>query len=129
MQKKAEGFQKRQVSFPERHKFEPSGKLTTMADYKVVNKKGKEINTNVVLHPGDVLEMELHARQIRKSEFASMLGMTAGHFSELIHSKRHVSAGLCIKLEKLLGIKAEYWMRIQVYHDLYMERLKSRDAA
>ena len=100
-----------------------------MAEYKVLNKKGKEINTDVVLHPGEVLQMELQARQIKKSQFASMLQMSPGHFSELLHGKRHVSAGLSIKLEKLLGIKAEYWMRVQVYHDLFVERLKTGHAA
>lgn len=100
-----------------------------MADYKVLNKRGKEISTDVVLHPGDVLQLELEARQIRKSEFASLMGITPGHFSELIHGKRHVSAALSLKLEKLLGIKAEYWMRVQVYHDLFIERLKTNTAA
>lgn len=100
-----------------------------MTDYKVLNRKRKEINTDVVLHPGDVLQMELEARRIKKSEFASMLGMTPGHFSELLHGKRHVSAGLSLKLEKLLGIKAEYWMRVQVYHDLFIERMKTNNAA
>ena len=100
-----------------------------MTDYRVLNNKGKEINTDVVLHPGDILQLELEARQIKKSEFASMLGITPGHFSELLHGKRHVSAGLSLKLEKLLGIKAEYWMRVQVYHDLFMERMKETNAA
>ena len=83
----------------------------------------------MVLHPGDVLQLELQARQIKKSEFAAMLQMTPGHFSELLHGKRHVCAGLSIKLEKLLGIKAEYWMRVQVYHDLAVERSKTAHAA
>jgi HTH-type transcriptional regulator/antitoxin HigA len=49
--------------------------------------------------------------------------------SELLHGKRHVSAALAIKLEKLLNIEAEYWMRIQVYYDLFVERHKPMKAA
>ena len=37
------------------------------------NKKGKEIQSDVLLHPGDVLQMELEAREIRKSDFALQL--------------------------------------------------------
>lgn len=100
-----------------------------MPEYKIVNSKGKEIHTDVSLHPGEVLEMELSARKIKKNEFAELLGMKAGHLSELLHGKRHVSAATAIKLEKLLGIDAEYWMRVQVYYDLFVERNKEREAA
>ncbi len=100
-----------------------------MSNYKVVNSRGKEIFTDVSLHPGEVLQMELAARDIRKMEFAVLLGMKPGHFSELLHGKRHVSAATALKLEKLLDISAEYWMRVQVYHDLFVERNKEKEAA
>jgi HTH-type transcriptional regulator/antitoxin HigA len=95
-----------------------------MAQYKVLNKKGKEIFTPETLHPGEVLEMELEARNIKKSAFASLLQIKPGHLSELLVGKRHVSAATALRLEKLLGIAAEYWLRIQMYHDLQEERIK-----
>ncbi len=100
-----------------------------MSDYKVVNSRGKEISTDVTLHPGEILQMELAARNIKKTEFAELLGMKPGHFSELLHSKRHVSAVTALKLEKLLNISAEYWMRVQVYYDLFVERTKELKVA
>jgi len=100
-----------------------------MAEHKILNSKGKEIFTDVSLHPGEVLAMELEARGMRKSAFAENLGMKPSHFSELLHSKRHISAAIALKLEKLLDIPAEYWMRIQVYYDLFMERNKEAEAA
>ena len=100
-----------------------------MSNYKVVNAKGKEIFTDVSLHPGEVLDMELAAKNIRKIEFAAQLGMKPGHLSELLHGKRHVGAATAIKLEKLLDIPAEYWMRVQVYYDLFAERNKDMAVA
>lgn len=100
-----------------------------MSDYKVVTSRGKEIFTDVSLHPGEILQMELAARNIKKIEFADLLGMKPGHFSELLHGKRHVSAATALKLEKLLDISAEYWMRVQVYYDLFVERNKDLEAA
>ncbi len=70
-----------------------------MSDYKVVNSRGKEIFTDVLLHPGEILQMELAARNIKKTEFAALLGMKAGHFSELLHGKRHVGAATALKLK------------------------------
>ena len=96
-----------------------------MSNYKVVNSRGKEISTDVTLHPGEILQMELAARNIKKIEFAELLGIKPGHFSELLHGKRHASAATALKLEKLLNISAEYWMRVQVYYDLFVERRKA----
>jgi addiction module HigA family antidote len=84
---------------------------------------------DVSLHPGEVLADELEARAIAKNVFAEQLGMKASHFSELLHGKRHVGAATALKLENMLGIPAEYWMRIQVYHDLFVERHKQEVAA
>lgn len=95
-----------------------------MNTYTVLNKKGKEIHSDVLLHPGDVLQMELEAREIRKSDFALQMQMRPSHFSELLHGKRNVSAGVAIKLEDLLGISAEFWMRVQTAYDIQMERQK-----
>ena len=100
-----------------------------MSNFKVVNSRGKEINTDVSLHPGEVLLIELEARNIKKMKFAESLGMKPSHFSELLHGKRHVGAATAIKLEKLLNISAEYWMRIQVYYDLFTERNRENVAA
>jgi addiction module HigA family antidote len=100
-----------------------------MNTFSVLNGKGKEIHTDVTLHPGEILMDELEARAIKKTLFAAQIGMKAGHFSELLHGKRHVSAALAIKLERLLGIGAEYWMRVQVYYDLFIERNKEKKVA
>ena len=79
--------------------------------------------------PGEVIADELEARSIKKTQFATQLGMKVSHFSELLHGKRHVSAAITLKLEKLLDIPAESWMRVQVCHDLFVERHKQREAA
>lgn len=100
-----------------------------MAQYKTIGKKGNEIIPKIALHPGEVLDNELLAREIKKSVFAEKLGMKPGHLSELLRARRHVSAALAIKLEKLLDIKAEYWLRMQMYYDLFIEREKFKKAA
>lgn len=100
-----------------------------MNTYKVLNSRGKEIQTDISLHPGEILQDELEARDIKKSWFAEQLGIKPGHLSELLRGRRHVSAATALKLEKLLGITAEYWLRVQVDYDLFMERSKEKDLA
>ena len=73
--------------------------------------------------------MELAPRNIKKGYFAELPGMKPGHFSELLHGKRYVGAAAARKLEKLLDISAEYWMRVQVYRDLFQQRARELEAA
>ena len=94
-----------------------------------INSKGKEIYTDVALHPGELLQDELEAREIKKTAFAALLGIKPGHLSELLRGRRHVSAATALKLEKLLNIPAEHWMRLQVYYDLFVERLREKETA
>jgi len=93
-----------------------------MSAYKVVGKSGSPIKTSATIHPGEVLLMEIEARQLKKSEFATQLNIQPSQLSELLHQKRHVNAPMAIKLETLLGIDAEFWMRLQTTYDITVER-------
>lgn len=93
-------------------------------NYKVLNSRGREIQTDVALHPGEVLQDELQARELKKTAFAALFGIKPGHLSELLYGKRHISAATALKLEKLLDISAEYWLQLQLHYDLFVERHK-----
>lgn len=96
-----------------------------MSNYKILDTRGKEIKTDVKLHPGEILEKELVSRNIQKSTFCTLIGLRPSHFSELIHGKRHIRATLSIKPQEHLDINAEFWLRIQMQYDLFIERHKS----
>ena len=102
-----------------------------MNKYGVFDEKGNEISTTITLHPGEVLDMELATRGIKKNFFAAQLNIKPNQLSELLHQKRHISATMALKLEALLGINAEYWMRVQSAYDLAKARelMKQRVAA
>jgi addiction module HigA family antidote len=95
-----------------------------MTSFKVIDKQGIPIQTDATLHPGEVLAIELEARQIKKADFAVQLGIKSSQLSELLHGKRHVSAQMALRLENLLGIDAEFWMRVQTAYDIALERRK-----
>ncbi len=93
-----------------------------MKTYKVISKSRKEIETDVLLHPGEVLGDELDERGISQKNFAGTLDMRPSHLNELIKGKRHVSALLALKLEKHLKISAGFWLRLQMDYDLKVAR-------
>jgi len=100
-----------------------------MGIYQVVDEKGRPIETNVTLHPGEVIADELAAREILKKDFAKAIGMHPTHLSDLLKGKRHISANLAIKLEEQLGIDAAFWLRVQMSYDLFMARKALKKAA
>lgn len=93
-----------------------------MRVHKIIGKNGKEIESEVILHPGEILGEELETRGVAQKEFADLIDMRPPHLNELIKGKRHVSAMLALKLEKQLGINAAFWLRLQIDYDLKMAR-------
>lgn len=98
-------------------------------NYTILGKEGSKLSAELSLHPGDVLEMELSARGLKKIQVAEKLGIKPGHLSELLHHQRHVSAEMALKLEQLLGIDAEFWLRVQSGYDLEQARKKLKEPA
>ena len=60
-----------------------------MSAYKTINARGKEVFTDLSLHPEEIRQMEIEARKLKRTDAASDIGMRASHFSELLHWKRH----------------------------------------
>lgn len=76
-------------------------------------------------HPGAVLNQEyLMKFGISQTEFAKKIGCTHAKINEVIHKKRGVTPMFALDLEAVTSIKAETWMRLQAYYDLY--RLRER---
>jgi HTH-type transcriptional regulator/antitoxin HigA len=76
-----------------------------------------------------VLADEIEARGLKKAVFARLIGLSPSQLSELLHQKRHVSALLSLRLEAVLEIEAEFWLRLQVSYDLAQARLQWQRAA
>ncbi len=89
-----------------------------MKNNRVYGVNGKEVYTDQLLHPGELLQEELLARGVLQKDFAEQLGMRPSHFNELIKGKRNISAIMALKIEQILNIDADIWMRLQVQYDL-----------
>jgi len=88
----------------------------------VFDKEGNEIRTPVAFHPGEFLQEEVEERGLKKTEFAKQIGMLPGNLSELFKGKRNINARIAVRLEKVLGVSAEYWLGLQSAFDLMHAR-------
>ncbi len=65
------------------------------------------------IHPYDILEDELKARDIHKKDFAQLLGMKPSNFSRMLKARGNLSSETAMKLEEILGIPYSMWMKLQ----------------
>lgn len=65
------------------------------------------------IHPFDILEDELKAREITKKDFAALIGMKPSNFSRMLKAKGNLSSETALKLEEALGIPYSLWMKLQ----------------
>lgn len=77
-------------------------------------------------HPGIFLKELLLTRKISQVELAHDIEMQPPHVSGLLNGKRHISATLALKLEKILGIDAMEFMQRQMRYDLQTARKRMR---
>lgn len=85
-------------------------------------KKGNESHSPIYFHPGEMLKEEVEERELKKADLAGELGLLPGHLSELFKGKRNINSRLAVRLEKALGISAEYWLGLQSTYDLARAR-------
>lgn len=71
-------------------------------------------------HPGEMLLEEfLKPMGISQSAFAIQLGVSFPRMNEIVRGKRGVTADTALRLAKVLGTSADFWMGLQVHWDLW----------
>jgi addiction module HigA family antidote len=77
------------------------------------------------IHPGKVLERELKKRNLSKGRFAMSLGEYPQMIGDITKGKRKLSPRIALKLDKALDKEEGFFMVLQAYYDIEMERRKS----
>lgn len=72
----------------------------------------------IPVHPGVVIKEELRARDFSANQLARELGVPANRISEIIRGRRRVTAETALRLAAFFGNSPEFWMRLQMNHDL-----------
>lgn len=71
-------------------------------------------------HPGErLLEEFLKPLGISQAEIAKLLGVSYPRVNELIKGKHGVTPDTALRLERLFGMEAQFWLNLQLVWDLY----------
>lgn len=94
--------------------------------HSAFNSKGEIIHSKVAIHPGEILRDEIEASGLKKSFIAEKLGIRPNYLSDIFTGKRKITAELAFRLELVMGITADFWLRSQARYDLTLVRNKHR---
>ncbi len=71
-------------------------------------------------HPGKMLLEEfLKPMKLSQVELAKRIGVSFPRVNELIHGKRGMTPDTALRLERLFGMEAQFWLNLQLAWDLY----------
>lgn len=77
-----------------------------------------DLRTFDPVHPGFILAEELEARGMSASALARAMDVPSTRITEIISGRRGVTADTALRLEKVWGASARFWLNLQVAHDL-----------
>lgn len=79
-------------------------------------------------HPGEMLLEEfLKPLGISQSAFARRLGVSFPRLNEIIHAKRSVTTDTALRLARVTGMSAEFWLGLQQNWNLW-HAIRSEEA-
>ena len=78
------------------------------------------------VHPGDVVLHDfIKPLGITRYRAAKALGIQQRRLDEICAGKRAVTADTALRLERVFGMDAEFWLRLQTGYDLEVARRAS----
>ena len=71
------------------------------------------------LSPGEMLQKEvLEKFGYTQTDFAKKIGCTHAKINEILRGKRSITPRFALQIERVSGIGAEKWLRVQVYYEI-----------
>jgi len=80
------------------------------------------------IYPGEILSEEfLKPLRISAYKLAKEINIPQTRLSEIIHGRRRITADSALKLGKLFGNSAQFWLGLQNDYDLEEERKAKKE--
>jgi addiction module HigA family antidote len=77
-------------------------------------------------HPGEILwEDYLKPLDISITEFANQIGVSRKVLSDIVNEKAGISPLMSLRLSKALNKSPQFWLTMQMNHDLFQAKRKS----
>lgn len=84
-----------------------------------------EYNNKIAFHPGYYIKEIIDESGLSQNDFASRLDTTAKNLSILVRGEQSLSIDIAMKLSRMLGTTAEYWLNLQKNYDALIAEFES----
>jgi addiction module HigA family antidote len=75
------------------------------------------------VHPGEILFHDfLEPLGLSQYRLANSISVPPRRINEIVHGKRAVSADTALRLARFFGTTEQFWLNLQMHHDLEVER-------
>ena len=80
-------------------------------------------------HPGEMLLEEfLKPMGITQRDLANAINVPYQRINEIINGRRGITPSTALRLAKVFGVSADFWMNVQLRWDLFFARKSELDA-
>jgi addiction module HigA family antidote len=81
-------------------------------------------------HPGRLLKREMEARALSANRLAIDLGVPSGRITDILNSRRSITADTAVRLGRYFGNSAQFWLDLQSQYDIaVIERERGAEIA
>ena len=87
-----------------------------------------EYKDKMAFHPGFYIKKYIDEIGITQEDFAKRLDTTPKNLSLLVRGKQSLSVDMAMKLSKMLGTSAQYWLNLQSAYDTVLAEMASDEA-
>ena len=87
------------------------------------------MESDAIICPGEFLVEELAARSMSQRQLARNMGRPQQAISELARGKKALTAETAVQLERVLGIPAYLWLRMEARYRLALARQRLQESA
>lgn len=75
------------------------------------------------IHPGEILLEEfLKPLELSQYRLAQDISVPPRRINEIVHGNRSISADTALRLGRYFGTSEQFWLNLQSYYDLEIER-------
>lgn len=93
----------------------------------MVNQAINEYQPDYAVYPGEVLAYELELRGMTQQELAKRTGLSPKHIVAVMKAKSAITPETAIKLERALGMPADYWLKLESQYQETLARLAEEE--
>ncbi len=87
----------------------------------------QSFKSNIAVPPGETLLEELEYLNINQKELSEKTGISQKNIKEIIIGKAPITSSIALKLEKALGVNANFWNNLERNYRLDLERIKGKN--